>query len=51
MYNFGMEACNFIAELLAKGVLIPGPIKLLPDGLSSVEEGLRYMRDGKVEHV
>lgn len=51
MYQFGVMACDLIANLLARGELRPGPVKLFPYGLASVKEGLQYMHKGQVSLV
>jgi len=47
-YAFGKKAAKLLTDLLAAGKLRPGPIKLMPKGLASVEEGFEYMLAGKV---
>ncbi|KAJ3772279.1 chaperonin 10-like protein [Lentinula raphanica] len=45
---FGNWATDLVSEVLKSGKLVPLPMKLYPNGLESVQEGLRYMQEGKV---
>ncbi|KIK54394.1 hypothetical protein GYMLUDRAFT_249542 [Collybiopsis luxurians FD-317 M1] len=45
---FGDWATNLISEVLKTGRIVPLPIRLYPNGLESVQEGLQYMEEGKV---
>lgn len=49
-YKFGAEISVNISEVVAKGLVKPGPIKLIDNGLEGVKEGFQYMTDGKVGH-
>ncbi|KAG8699923.1 hypothetical protein FRC08_005031 [Ceratobasidium sp. 394] len=40
-----------ITELVNSGTVKPNPVKLWPGGLEAVNEGLQYMREGKVSAV
>ena len=37
-----------LPELVKSGAVKPNPIKLWPGGLDSVNDGLQFMREGKV---
>lgn len=45
---FGDWATNLISEVLKTGKIVPLPVKLYPNGLESVLEGLKDMQEGKV---
>ncbi|EJC99994.1 dehydrogenase [Fomitiporia mediterranea MF3/22] len=47
-FEFAPKAKKILTEALANGSLKPGPIKVMPNGLASVNDGLAYLRDGKV---
>ncbi|KAL5513440.1 hypothetical protein ACEPAH_3839 [Sanghuangporus vaninii] len=46
-YKFGPQAVKILTETLANGTLKPGPIKIIPNGLAGVTEGLNYLKEGK----
>ncbi|THU91178.1 GroES-like protein [Dendrothele bispora CBS 962.96] len=45
---FGTWAASLVTAVLNTGKFTPLPVKLYPNGLASVQEGLKYMQDGKV---
>ncbi|EJD00001.1 dehydrogenase [Fomitiporia mediterranea MF3/22] len=47
-YEFGPQATEILTTVLSNGKLKPGPIKVMPKGLESANDGLDYMREGKV---
>jgi hypothetical protein len=48
MTDFGNKSSKLISKLLAEGKLTPAPVRVWPNGLSGVPEGLEYMKAGKV---
>ena len=47
-YEFAPQAAKILTEVLMNGSLKPGPIKVMPNGLASVNDGLAYLKEGKV---
>ncbi|KAJ7619692.1 chaperonin 10-like protein [Roridomyces roridus] len=47
-YENGRSYCRLVSHLLAKDLLKPVPIRLYPDGLASVHQGLEDMQNGKI---
>ena len=47
-YKFAPRAVEILTTTLANGTLKPGPVKLMPNGLASVNDGLHYLKQGKV---
>ena len=47
-YKFAPQAVQILTETLANGTLKPGPVKIMPEGLASVNDGLNYLKEGKV---
>ncbi|KAF5349762.1 hypothetical protein D9758_010175 [Tetrapyrgos nigripes] len=48
MNDFANKSSKLISKLLAAGKLTPAPVKVWPNGLAGVPEGLEYMKSGKV---
>ncbi|THV06339.1 zinc-binding oxidoreductase ToxD [Dendrothele bispora CBS 962.96] len=48
MIDLAKNSSDLISKLLAEGKITPAPLKIYPNGLASVSEGLEYMRSGKV---
>ncbi|KAL5531177.1 hypothetical protein ACEPAG_4053 [Sanghuangporus baumii] len=46
-YNFAPQAVKILTATLANGTLKPGPIKIIPNGLAGVPDGLNYLKEGK----
>jgi hypothetical protein len=47
----GKELIDLLAEIVRRGLVKPGPVKLMESGLGSVLEGMKYMVDGNVSGV
>jgi hypothetical protein len=47
----GEELIDLLTETVRRGLVKPGPVKLMEGGLGSVPEGIKYMVDGKVSGV
>ena len=45
--EFGKWSAKLLNEVLASGKLKPGPIKIMPDGLTGIIDGFEYLRSGK----
>jgi hypothetical protein len=45
---FGTWATDLTSKILAAGKLEPLPVKMMPKGLESVSDGIKYMMEGKV---
>jgi hypothetical protein len=43
----GVKYAGLLSELLAQGKLKPTPVLIMPKGLASVNDGFKYMIDGK----
>ena len=39
---------ELLAEIVRRGMIKPGPVKVMEGGLAAVPEGIKYMMDGKV---
>ena len=39
---------ELLAKIVERGLLKPGPVKIMEGGLAAVPAGLKYMLDGKV---
>jgi hypothetical protein len=48
---FGMWASDLTTKVLATGTFVPLPVKIMPKGLESVSDGLKYMMEGKVRRM
>ncbi|KAF5362712.1 hypothetical protein D9758_011743 [Tetrapyrgos nigripes] len=48
MVEFANKSSRMIEKLVAGGKMVLAPIKVFPDGLAGVQEGLEYMKSGKV---
>ncbi|THV06348.1 GroES-like protein [Dendrothele bispora CBS 962.96] len=48
MTDFGTTSSKLISKLLAEGKIVPAPLKIYPNGLADVPEGLEFMKSGKV---
>ncbi|TDL22508.1 GroES-like protein [Rickenella mellea] len=44
----GAQFAKIISDVVARGLIKPTSVKLLPNGLASVKDGFQYMTDGKV---
>ncbi|KAI0034464.1 chaperonin 10-like protein [Vararia minispora EC-137] len=44
----GERFANMFSDLIAQGKIKPGPVRVLPNGLAGVADGIQYMLDGKV---
>jgi hypothetical protein len=44
----GEELFEILTEIVRRGMLKPGPVKLMQGGLGAVPEGIKYMMDRKV---
>jgi hypothetical protein len=51
MIEFSRKHSKMLERLVAEHKILPAPIKLFPNGLTGVHEGLEYIKSGKVSLV
>ena len=51
MYEFGKKSAKLMTEIFATGKFKPSPRKVFPNGLASVQDGFKYMKEGKVRVI
>jgi len=49
-YHNGVEYSKMVSYMLSKKMLKLGAVKVFPNGLASVQDGVEYMTKGQVKH-